>query len=255
MGKIKYLLKFGEKKYLQDLVDNKLYFANAISFWGIEDKLKIKGQGDRLEASTMMHAQKVLMQNPDTNEIIASWGTSKGLIRIEPAKRMPVYCLFAVYEDDCTIDSEGKLHITLSDEKKKTIREHFPKADGVVIIDNPDQFIEDVKNSIGHVMKNDEVHYYNIDEGYKTENSQVAMDMQYMMYVTQDAEPIRENGMVRYTFYEDYAYRILFCKDLFFEKEQEYRFILPEEQIDEGTKYDVKLSSDYGISDIEDVLG
>lgn len=255
MGKIKYLLKFGEKKYLQDLVDNKLYFANAISFWGIEDKLKIKGQGDRLEASTMMHAQKVVMQNPDTGEIIANLGISNGLVRIEPAKRMPVYCLFAVYEDDCTVDSEGKLHIVLSEEKKKTIREHFPKADGVVIIDNPDQFIDDVKNSIGHVLKNDEVHYFNIDKGYKTKNGQVAMDMQYLMYVTQDAEPVRENGMVKYTFYGDYAYRVLFCKDLFFEKEQEYRFILPEEQIDEGTKYGVKLSSAYSISNIEDVLG
>ena len=61
--------------------------------------------------------------------------------------------------------------------------------------------------------------------------------------------------MVRYTFYEEFAYRVLFCKDLFFEKEQEYRFILPTEQINEGTKYDVKLSSDYNISDIEDILG
>ena len=182
MGNIKYLLKFGEKKYLKDLVDNKLYFANAISFWGIEDKLKIKGQGDRLEASTLMHAQKVLMQNPDTGEIIASWGISNGLVRIDSAKRMPVYCLFAVYEDDCTADSEGRLHIALSEEKKKTIREHFPKADGVVIIDNPDQFIEDVKNTIGHEMKNDEVHYYNIDEGYKTENGQVAMDSRCGIY-------------------------------------------------------------------------
>jgi len=203
----------------------------------------------------MMHAQKVLMQNPDTGEIIASWGISNGLVRIEPAKRMPVYCLFAVYEDDCTVDSEGRLHIALSEDKKKTIREHFPKADGVVIIDNPDQFIEDINNTIGHDVKNDEVHYYNIDEGYKTENGQIAMDMQYMMYVTQDAEPIRENGMVRYTFYEEFAYRVLFCKDLFFEKEQEYRFVLPTERIDAGTKYSVKLSSDYQIDDIKDVLG
>lgn len=203
----------------------------------------------------MMHAQKMLMKNTDTGEIIYYSGYSKGLVRVEPAKRMPVYCLFVIYEDDCTIDSEGKLHITLSDEKKKTIRKHFPKADGVVIINNPDQFIEDVKNSIGHVIKSDEVHYYNIDEGYKIENGQVAMDMEYLKYVTQDTEPIRENGMIRYKLSADYAYRVLLCKDLYFEKEQEYRFILPNDQIDGGTKYDVVLSSEYGISDIEDILG
>ena len=253
MGNIKYLLKFGEKRYLQDLVENKLYFANAISFWGIEDKQKIKGQGDRFEAGIMMHAKRLQMQNPYTGEII-NCGISNGLVRIEPAERMPVYCLFAVFEDDCIADKEDVLYINLSDEKKNTIREHFSKADGVVVIDNPDQFIEDVKNSIGYEVKNDKVHYYNIDEGYKTENGQAAMDLQYMKYLIQDAEPIYENGMKRYAFYEEYAYRVLFCKDLFFEKEQEYRFILPTERIDEGTKYNVKLSCKYKISNIEDVL-
>ena len=48
MGKIKYFLKFGEKRHLQDLVNGKLYFNNAISFWGIEENLKTKGQGDLL---------------------------------------------------------------------------------------------------------------------------------------------------------------------------------------------------------------
>lgn len=254
MGRIKYLLKFGEKKYLQDLIDGKLYFSNAISFWRIEDELKIKGQGDRLEASTMIHAQKVLMQNPDTGEIIARWGISNGLVRIALAKCMPVYCLFAVYEDDCVVDSNGKIRISLSDETIRIIRGHFPKADGVVVIDNPEQFIEDVKNTIGYEVKNDEVHYYNIDEGYRTQNGQVAMDLQYMMYLTQDGEPVRKNGMDIYAFYEEFAYRVLFCKDIFFEKEQEYRFILPSEHIDEGKKYDVKLSRKYVISDIEDLV-
>lgn len=56
MREIKILLKFGKKEHLQSLIDGNLYCSNAIVFWGIEDELKIKGQGDILEAGTRMFA-------------------------------------------------------------------------------------------------------------------------------------------------------------------------------------------------------
>lgn len=49
MGEIKYLLKFGKREHLESLVQGNIYCSNAVTFWGIEDKLKIKGQGDILE--------------------------------------------------------------------------------------------------------------------------------------------------------------------------------------------------------------
>ena len=52
MADIKYLLKFGKREHLESLVSGNIYCSNAITFWGIEDKLKIKGQGDILEAGT-----------------------------------------------------------------------------------------------------------------------------------------------------------------------------------------------------------
>ena len=66
MADIKYLLKFGKREHLESLVSGNIYCSNAITFWGIEDKLKIKGQGDILEAGTRMFAQKMIMQHPDT---------------------------------------------------------------------------------------------------------------------------------------------------------------------------------------------
>ena len=71
MADIKYLLKFGKREHLESLVSGNIYCSNAITFWGIEDKLKIKGQGDILEAGTRMFAQKMIMQHPDTKEVIA----------------------------------------------------------------------------------------------------------------------------------------------------------------------------------------
>ena len=252
MKKIKFLLKFGQKEHLKSLIDGKLYCSNAVTFWGIEDQLKIKGQGDVLEAGTKMFAQSMVMQNPDTNEIIGQLGKANALARIEPAKKMPVYCMFAVYEDDCVVDEAGNTIICLSDEKKQTIREHFPNADGVVVISDPDTFLDDIKNTIGTNVKFESVHYFNIDKGILTKNGQTAMDMEYMKYMMQDAPPVKENGMTRYTLYADYAYRVLFCKDVYFKEEQEYRIVLPDDIIESGTIYPVCLSCKYEILDLEE---
>lgn len=44
------LLKFGRREHTQAFAGGQIFFSNAQTFWGIEDNLKIKGQGDRLEA-------------------------------------------------------------------------------------------------------------------------------------------------------------------------------------------------------------
>lgn len=76
-------------------------------------------------------------------------------------------------------------------------------------------FIEDVKVSIGREIKSELVHYFHIDEGFPAENGQTAMDMKYMEYVTQDVPPDLEDGRKTYSFYEDFAYRVLFCNSSF----------------------------------------
>ena len=176
------------------------------------------------------------------------------IARVAPAKEMPVFCLFAVFDEDCELGEDGQIRIRLSQETKNTIRTHFPNADSVVIIDNPNNFIEDVKASIGHEIKNDLVHYFNIDEGFPTENGQTAMDMSYMKYVMQDVPPVVENGRVRYRFCTDFAYRVLFCKDVFFKDEQEFRFVMPEEHISVGTNYPVNLKDTYKIEKLESFM-
>lgn len=76
------------------------------------------------------------------------------------------------------------------------------------------------------------------------------MDMEYMKCLMQDVPPVKDDKGTRYTFYADYAFRVLLCKDVFFEKEQEYRIILPNEVIEEGKSYPVKLSEEYEICDL-----
>lgn len=251
---IKAFLKFGKREHLQSLVEGNLYCSNAKTFWGIEDNLKIKGQGDILEAGSRMFASKMIVQDTESNHILAINGQSRGLVRVEPAECMPVFCLFSVYDEDCCIDVDGRVNIQLSAEKKQMIAEHFPHADSAVLINNPDQFIEDIVNSIGRDVKTDCVHYFNLDKGYRREDGQVAMDMRYMKYLTQDQEPEKVNGVLRYLFYADYAYRVLFCKDEYFTNEQEFRIVLPGEKIEEGKAYPIKLSSEYIVQDISNFI-
>lgn len=160
MVEIKYLLKFGKREHLESLVKGNLYYSNAITFWGIEDKLKIKGQGDILEASTRIFAQKMIIHNPYTNEEILMYEKTNTLFNIDSVEKIPVFCMFAVYEDDCKVNDAGTLIINLSEDKKQTIREHFPNADAVVVIPNPEIFIEDVKRSIGTEIKAGRVNYF-----------------------------------------------------------------------------------------------
>lgn len=250
MKEIKYLLKFGKREHLQSLVEGNMYCSNAITFWGIEDKLKIKGQGDILEAGTRVFAHHMTLRNSETNEIVAEFGNVNALMRVDPAKRIPVFCLFAVYEEDCIKNADDKYEISLSEEKKQTIRDHFPDADAVVVIPNPGVFIDDIRRSIGTEIKADEVHYFQIDKGFETDNGLTAMDHEYMMYLSQDVPPEEVEGGKRFVFRSDFAYRVLFCKDEFFSKEQEYRIILPNDTIESGKSYPIILSTDYDLVDL-----
>ena len=91
-------------------------------------------------------------------------GKANSLVRIEPVEKIPVFCMFAVYERDCKEDDAGRIVIILSEDKKQTIREHFPNADAVAIIPNPEVFIEDIRHSIGTEVKAENVHYFHIDK-------------------------------------------------------------------------------------------
>ena len=88
---VKYLLKFGRKAHVEEFAAGSLFCSNAVTFWGIEEDLKIMGQGDMLEAGSRMFAQKMTMQSYDTNQITAINMNAKILVHYEPAKYIPVF--------------------------------------------------------------------------------------------------------------------------------------------------------------------
>ena len=197
MEKIICFLKFGEKKYLQGLTRGELYFSNALSFRKIEEELQIKGQGDKLEGSSMIYSQNITLVDNDTNEIFIEGVKGNIICHFEPANLLPVYCLFACYEKDCTLNDDGSITFHISDEIQKNIKEHFPKADSVAIIHNTDKFIADVKSSISTDCVSDTVKYFNM-YGFEVDEGK-ANDISYHKYLTQDIPPQKVNGGISFT--------------------------------------------------------
>ncbi len=77
---IRCFLKFGQKEHLNALASGKIYCSNAQTFWGIEDKLKIKGQGDRLEASSRFFSDRMTVFNYDDLCHVATIPNCNGLL-------------------------------------------------------------------------------------------------------------------------------------------------------------------------------
>lgn len=170
MKKIKYLLKFGEEKYMKAFASGELYFSNAKMFRDIEEVEKIKGQGDKIEGSSVLSGYKFSFLSED-NVLVEYNNNFRVIAHYEPANNIPVLCMFAVYEEDC-VGNGNPDNIVLTQKTVETIKEHFPKADSVAIIKRPYEFLEDVENSIGHRCEMSEVKYFNID-GTQNENNYV----------------------------------------------------------------------------------
>lgn len=246
---IKFFLKFGERKFIQRFADGHLYFTNALTIRKIEKEQHIIGQGDYLEGGSIIVAENVKMVSNETGETLIDGVKANMTVHYAPSNGTPVFCLFACNENDCTLSSDGKLQISLSTEKQKSIREHFPKADTVAIISDPSRFIQDVENSIGTSCISEPIHYFHL-KGI-VDGDKITNDYQYLMYLTQDSEEkIAPGGRAR-SFNGDYSFRSLLCKDVFFKDEQEFRFVLNKYEIDAPREFDVYLSGKVDLQPIE----
>ncbi len=248
MSEIKFFLKFGELEHLKSMQRGNLFFSNAQTFRYYEEKFYIKGQGDRLEGGSMIAASNMTMIDNDTNSPVFTGVKGNMFVHYEPANLLPVYCVFACLEKDCSVNENGLLKINLSDDIKQNIITHFPKADTVAIIKDPQQFINDVQVTIGTECKSELVHYFHL-LGFDSELGR-ANDLSYFKYLSQDVPPKKETGGTTYSFNSEYVYRSLLCKDLFFEKEQEYRFILPQMNIIKAREFSVKLNQCIELQDL-----
>ena len=253
MKEIPYLLKFGQSEHMSRLKEGKLYFSTAPVLRRIETELRIKGQGDRLEGVSKVHASQLEAHDNFSKGIVMSEQGYDLLFRYEAADRMPVFCLFACSDDECVSEENSIFRATFSDQVKAKIKRDFPKADTVAIITNPQQFISDVHISLGEECKSGLVSYFFM-EGIERPDG-VLMDLQYVKYLTQDIAPKRVGNCTVYSFDEAYVYRALFCKDICFKDHQEYRFVIPSRKIERPQEIEVSLNCQIELTDLQTFFG
>lgn len=252
MEDIKFLIKFGEEKYMKRFAGGNIYFSNALRFRELEKTLQKKGQGDRLEGASKIYAVKMEAYNKDTGSFEGRVNNVSVIANYEPANNIPVFCLFTCYTKDCIKVDDKTYRLSLDSNIVQNIVNHFDKADTAAIVVNPLNFVNDIQIAFNNNAKTENVHYFHI-EGIPSENG-IAQDMQYYEYLAQDTPPQKVDGIIRYTFNVKYVYRCLFCKDMFFKEEQEYRILLPEKKIIAPQEFYVPLSTPIKLFNMKEIL-
>lgn len=238
--KPQFMIKYGEEAHLKQLVSGKIRFAPSQTYIKIEKEQNNKGQGDFLEGKVKLKTEGVRLYNPNTNEFIGMLPTSDIVMAAQDVNSMPVFCLSQYGQENVSDYVDDKNYtITLSDKKIKGIQTDFPKASHALIILEPEKFIEDVKGIANHQFASGGIHYYDYEIN----------PLQMFMFLTTGSEAIKKNAVMSMT-YEN-RYRHLFCKDIFFLNQEEYRFIGLDELISEPVFYSFSFRSKYLIVPIE----
>jgi hypothetical protein len=225
MGVPKYLLKFGEKEYMDLFTNGEMYFSHAKRFAEIEDEL-VKGQGDKLEGKAVIKVTHVKASEYDNPENSFELKVGDGMITMmaEYVRNMPVFCLTGVYENDFQISIEND--VLINSDILNTMVAHFPKADTVVVIKNPSKFIDKIEAEFTGKVVHGDVKYVTMNP----------VGIEWIRFVHENNVEKVEGG-TKYSMTTDNAHRMLLCKDKYFIDEKEYRFILPDERIDNPKTY------------------
>lgn len=252
MSEIVFLIKFGERQFMERFANGHLYFSNALKFREIENNLMIKGQGDKLEGASKIYATDFKATSHESNDNVISGKNINLYANYAPANKLAVFCIMCCYENDCIRIDENIVRIKLRDDVVKDIKDHFPKADVGAVVLNPKRFITNVEDFFNGECKNGQVNYFNIN-GIASEGGIVG-DMKYFEYLCQDVSPKKDGNKTSISFNAEYVYRSLQCKDIFFQKEQEYRFIVPTIEIDYPKEFDINLDTQIKLFDFDDFI-
>ena len=234
-------IKYSTESHLKDFAaKGKMYFNPAKKFREIEDKQKLKGQGDQHDSGLHSIASTVILEQSNGRSVVAH--DVDNSIFMGPAKNTPVFCL------KCT-DTEF-----ITQECYNEIRTQFPAYTHALIIDDENKFLENVRFSFKNKAFSHKVFYQNeffvdfIDFMYSGISDIRFYPLKkrgksYYAHVRVE----RTDGKLEKDFYIDDSnyFRTMFRKDLFFQGQTEYRIVLPYERI--SVNANIKVSHLTGI--------
>lgn len=95
--------KFTQEKYVKNLISGQLFMNNIKYFIDLENETKVKGQGDKYEASNVLSnvTFKMMLQGTD---VLIGEGTAEQLIeRNHVFDNIPIFCFTAFGSNDFKI--------------------------------------------------------------------------------------------------------------------------------------------------------
>lgn len=237
---ILFLIKFGKRKHLQEIVDGKVRFTPSQKYVEQEQQLHDKGQGDLLEGKMKIHCEFLQMESYETGKIVTVNHPTDILVSIQDVNNMPIVCFTCGTQENCSkYISNTNYVIDFADEMKDTINNDFHNPDSALIIFEPQKYIEDMKKQLNTVASS--IRYYDYSKMWI---------QQYMFLCTGDENAPVGNGTMTY----ENRYRHLLCKDISFKNQKEYRFVKLDELINKPTKYDFSFNYDYEIVSCNDLF-
>lgn len=236
-----FLVKFGEREHLQQLAAGKIYFSNAMSFIKLEEDQQKKGQGDMYEGRMFLPVVSMQLRDFETDQLIMTIPSANLNMGFEGLETMPLFCITAGTINDCNkFVSNNDYNIEFSEEKIRTIREHFGAANAALVITEPLTFIQNVKDAFSHECISDLVGYYNMS----------VLTTDRLSYLLGCGDKLLSDSTFVMT--TDNIYKHLFCKDNYFNLQSEYRFVVPELVMEKPTLFDFDMKASYILVDIDD---
>ena len=229
-------IKYSTEEYLKNLVEKgEMYFNPAKRFRELEERQKLKGQGDRHDSGLHSRANAAILERPD-GCFVAVRNLDNSII-MGPAQDTPVFCL------KCA-DTEF-----ITQEYYEEIKLQFPAYTHALIIDNERDFLENIRFSLRNRAFSHKVFYQN-------EYFVDFIDFMYSGCSDTRFYPIKKrgrhyyahirfedtNGRIERDFFIDDSnyFRTMFRKDLFFQRQNEYRIVLPYERSKEGKIFQIQ---------------
>lgn len=233
-------IKYGKREHLQQIVDGVIRFAPSQNYVLMEKELHNKGQGDLLDGKMKINAEKVRLHHPVTNELLWSFPKCEFVVSIQDVNNMPVFCLSLYNESDICVDN-GKSFVNISKNKIDVIKNDFKDATHALVIFDCETFIDSVLKISGHKVVGDSIKYY--DYEYNT--------LQMYSFLSNGTEEYKKGIEMTVTY--DNRHRHLLCKDNSFSLQQEYRFIILDQLIENAVFYPIDFSSNYLIIPIDEL--
>lgn len=135
-----FYLKFtSQRTYAEDVSNGKLYMNTVQYYRELEEKMRIKGQGDRDELKQLLDIFNIQIIDKRTDNLFLSFPFGKATFEIDGDKDIFLFCLTGITIKDLEIieydDESADLQLPFPKDKIDNIRKDF--GEHVVIINGP----------------------------------------------------------------------------------------------------------------------